>query len=281
MALKIDTGKLMELLEDFYFILGMHISIFDDECNEILSYPQHSPEFCAQLIKSTTAKKQCDRCDLNAFEKSRSTGSLQIYKCHAGLVDAVTPIKDGSITLGYIMFGQILDSQDKNAAFKAVCKRLSHYELDIKGLEKAFYKLRYCSEQQIRATSRIMEACACYLWLSELVSVKSERLMSKVNKYIMQHLGEQFTVQQLCIELQISRSKLYGLSRQCYGEGVAEYIKRQRLKEAMRWLRETDYPVSRVAELVGISDYNYFYKLFKKETGFSPRQFRAADSDTK
>ncbi|MDR3552582.1 MAG: PocR ligand-binding domain-containing protein [Clostridia bacterium] len=280
MALKINSTRLMELLKDFYLLSGVRIVIFDDECREILSYPQQPMEYCALLMGDAIAKKQCDRCDLTAFEKCRVTGNLQIYKCHAGLIEAVAPIKDNNETLGYVMFGHVLDSQDKEAAFKEVRQRLSHYETDIGTLEKEFYKLRYRSHQQIKAAASIMEACACYLWLSELISVKAERLVSKIDKYILSHIEEQFTVQQLCCELQISRSTLYKFSMRYYGMGIAEYIKKQRLQEAMRRLLKTDDAVSLIAEQVGISDYNYFYKIFKRETGLSPRRFRIANQES-
>ena len=39
-------------------------------------------------------------------------------------------------------------------------------------------------------------------------------------------------------------------------------------------LRETEEPVYRVAELIGIRNYTYFCRLFKEKTGLTPLQYR-------
>ena len=52
-------------------------------------------------------------------------------------------------------------------------------------------------------------------------------------------------------------------------------ISRQTLGETLRRrIRDYEYTVEQVAELVGFSDYSAFYRAFKGEFGISPRQFR-------
>lgn len=274
MSLKVNSAKLMELLESFYTLTKIRITIFDDEFKEIISYPEHHCEYCALIKQNPITKKQCDRCDVDVFDKCKKTGLLQIHKCHAGLIDVAAPIKENNVILGYVMFGQILDTKDKQAAFNEIEKSLRSYETDIGLLKEAFLKLSYRSSSQIKAASQIMEACACYLWLSELVLVKMERVINKINKYIDQHLEEQFTVSEICKELNISRSKLYQISKQYFGMGLGEYIKKKRISKAKEILCDTDYSINDVAAMCGICDYNYFYKVFKKETGLSPSQFQ-------
>lgn len=276
MALKINSSRLLKLLEDFYVLSGVRIVIFDDSFRELLSYPTQPVEFCALLKENTAARRRCEDCDRRAFEDCRRTGQLQIYQCHAGLIDAAAPIRDGSETLGYVMFGQVISEQDKEKAFLSVRERLMSVEPCPERLSEAFGKLRYRSDRQLRAASSLMEACACYLWLSELVSVKNTRLAESVDEYIDAHLCEGFTIRQLCSELGLKRSRLYELSAHRWGMGAAGYIKKRRLSEAKRLMKQTDLSFSQIAERVGLADYNYFYKLFKKETGVSPRQFREA-----
>ena len=275
MILKINSTKLLELLENFYVLTGIRIVLFDDEFREIISYPANLGEFCSIVKQNPIFKKQCEKCDKNAFDNCKKTGQLQIYKCHTGLIDVAAPIKDNNIILGYIMFGQILDSEDKQTAFNMIESKLLHSKLEIDEFKEAFFKLSYKSNQQIKAAASIMEACACYLWLSELVSVKIERMLSKMDRYIESHLAEPFTIQDICETLQISRSKLYVISKQYYGMGISEYIKKKRLEKAKKLLMETELSIGEIAILIGISDYNYFYKVFKKETNISPGQFKS------
>ena len=46
--------------------------------------------------------------------------------------------------------------------------------------------------------------------------------------------------------------------------GISEHIRRMRVKVACDLLRNTEDRVSDIATEVGISDYNYFTKVFKK-----------------
>jgi len=52
-----------------------------------------------------------------------------------------------------------------------------------------------------------------------------------------------------------------------------EYLNRYRIKKAVDLLRENQYKIYEIAEMVGFSDYKYFIKVFKKYTGTSPARF--------
>ncbi|YAB14836.1 helix-turn-helix domain-containing protein [Lactiplantibacillus plantarum] len=44
-----------------------------------------------------------------------------------------------------------------------------------------------------------------------------------------------------------------------------------------RWiLRDSDLDIGQIAEAVGYQNSSYFYKLFKKQTGMSPGDYRKA-----
>ena len=53
------------------------------------------------------------------------------------------------------------------------------------------------------------------------------------------------------------------------------YVVARRLDEARRLLRDTDWPVARVAMAVGYESPSHFSALFRREVGVTPGQFRA------
>lgn len=53
------------------------------------------------------------------------------------------------------------------------------------------------------------------------------------------------------------------------------YVVAQRIDEAKRLLRRTDWPVVRVGSAVGYESASHFSTLFKRETGVTPGQYRA------
>jgi two-component system response regulator YesN len=47
---------------------------------------------------------------------------------------------------------------------------------------------------------------------------------------------------------------------------------------ARELLRQTDYPISRVAGSVGYNNLSYFTKIFKRENGMTPQEYRQAEN---
>ena len=58
------------------------------------------------------------------------------------------------------------------------------------------------------------------------------------------------------------------------GETLTSYIGKQRIQSSLRYFNTTTMSVAEVAEAVGIPDFGYFSKLFKKHVGVSPREYK-------
>lgn len=58
------------------------------------------------------------------------------------------------------------------------------------------------------------------------------------------------------------------------GIGYHAYLNQLRVERAKSYLRETDIPITSVAERVGFGDYRVFTKVFKSIAGETPSQFR-------
>lgn len=58
------------------------------------------------------------------------------------------------------------------------------------------------------------------------------------------------------------------------GSNFTEVLAGIRMKEAKRLLTETNKPVKEIAILAGFQNANYFSRMFKENTGMSPREFR-------
>lgn len=56
---------------------------------------------------------------------------------------------------------------------------------------------------------------------------------------------------------------------------IMDYIRTERIKRARKLLQSTDLSIQEVAAHVGIDDAGYFTKQFRRETGMTPRQYRA------
>lgn len=74
--------------------------------------------------------------------------------------------------------------------------------------------------------------------------------------------------------LSISPGYLSGLFHQETGKTLTEFVSEKRLEQGARLLRSGSQQIQTVAQYCGIPDVNYFSKLFKKQYGLTPREYR-------
>ena len=75
-------------------------------------------------------------------------------------------------------------------------------------------------------------------------------------------------------KLNVNSSYLSDLFRREYGCTLTEFVNKQRIDRGIGLLQLTSKPVQEIAAECGIHDVNYFIKLFKKQTGFTPNRYR-------
>ena len=279
MPLILQDTELNELMQDFYILTGIRIILFDENKTEIACYPPFAETFCADLRKNEDFNKKCVECDRQSFERCKKTKALDIYKCHAGLIDATMPIFDGERILGYMMFGQITDNRDKDEFFEqmtALCKRCGAEGL----LDEKIKKIKYRNNRQILAAAKILETCAHYVRMKEIIKPSGRQLIDYIDRFIDEHIAEEISVVRLCDELNIGRTQLYELTRPTVG-GIASYIKRRRLEKAKMLIKSGKMSVTEVSEAVGFIDYNYFLRVFKQEYGISPKKYAKKHTNNK
>ncbi len=271
MKLKLETEKLREILINLYNVSKTRTVIFDSDFKKIISYPSESCAFCALIKENPEAKALCKENDRLACKECKASDSLNIYRCHAGLFEAVAPIKMNDLTLGYIMLGQI---KEKGCEDEGLIEYASRFVENKDDLTRACKKLSQRSKEQIRSLSSIMEMCACYLWIERVISVDEENLIFHLSNYISNNLTADLSVDSLTEKFGISRSRLYDISHRYFGMSIAKYIRKKRVSVAAEALSDGHATINGAAELAGFYDYNYFSKVFKSEMGTTPGRYK-------
>ncbi|MCR5181239.1 MAG: helix-turn-helix domain-containing protein, partial [Bacteroidaceae bacterium] len=99
-----------------------------------------------------------------------------------------------------------------------------------------------------------------------------ELLMERIVQSVNRHLDDsEFSVEQLCTEVGISRAHLHRKMKDMTGMPITEFIRNIRLEQAARLLRERKLNITQVAYSVGFSNLGYFSTVFRKHFGVSPR----------
>lgn len=270
-----NMSKLNSLLRDFYTLTQIRITIFDETFKELAAYPEHIAPFCQIIRTDAEAEAACRRCDAYACKTASTRHTPYVYRCHAGLSEAISPIYMGNIVIGYLLFGHIMAYPSHEEGWERIWPLCQKYRLDKNKLYEACLERPLITEEYILSASHILQAVASYLCMERMVTLRQKDLPVQIDEYIMQHYTEDIDVKSICEHFNIGKTTLYELASQNYGKGIAEHIRTLRIEKAKTLL--IDYPdmtISEIASACGFLDYNYFITIFKRIVGMPPKKYR-------
>lgn len=172
-----------------------------------------------------------------------------------------------SPVLAYVMFGQIIPKETSEETKKEIKRRnpeLAH-EVD---------SIPIKSQRELNAAATVLQAITAYVMTNRWVVPSKSEFIREIDCYIEAHLSENITVDDICSAFRIGRTKIYELSMDYLGCGLAEYVRKQRVEHAKRMLTEMDMPITDIAFATGFADYNHFSRIFKQTVELSAREYR-------
>lgn len=98
--------------------------------------------------------------------------------------------------------------------------------------------------------------------------------LNEVYHYLQIHFKEPVSLDALSEKFYISKYYLCREFKRQYGEGINTYINNLRINHAKQLLRFSSQKINQIAETCGITDANYFVKLFKSSEGMTPSEYR-------
>ncbi|MBQ8143887.1 MAG: helix-turn-helix domain-containing protein, partial [Butyricicoccus sp.] len=110
--------------------------------------------------------------------------------------------------------------------------------------------------------------------LSQSNSDNVDTLIRSVKSYIDTHYSEALSLERLAQQFYLSPSYLSRIFKRETSINLSTHLQNVRIEAAKMLLRTTDLRSYEVAERVGISDPVYFSRIFKKLTGFKPKDYR-------
>ncbi len=106
------------------------------------------------------------------------------------------------------------------------------------------------------------------------LSETENNMLWTVNRLLGEWRGRPVTVADLAETMEWSPSRLRVLFKEAAGIPLGSYIQNYRLNYAMSLLRTTKMPIAEIAEEAGFGSPQAFSRVFKKETGKTPRLYR-------
>lgn len=100
--------------------------------------------------------------------------------------------------------------------------------------------------------------------------------LARVVEILHARFTEPLLLSQVAAEAGIHPVHLARTFRRRYGTSVGEYLRNLRIEHARQALRTSDAPLAQIAAQAGFADQSHFSNAFKRATGRTPGEFRAA-----
>ena len=265
MIIKYNAEQLNRIINNIFVLTGISISILDSNYN-VLANCSKEQDFCSLSQNFDNKKKLCSQCDQELLKQCRSTKKLECHICWAGLYDSAMPIIKNNTVVGYVIMGRI-----RSEMSPALPQFFPNADLQtVEQLNNLYYKLPFMTEDKLTSLYNLLS----YILFDPSIQIVYDSFINEAINFIDMHLHENLSVSVLCNTFHISKNYLYKTFSDNFGSSVNEYIAAQRLKHAKKLLTICDEPIYIVAEKVGIYNYPYFCRWFKKRMGISPKEYR-------
>lgn len=251
-----DIEKLQRIADGIGALTGLAFSFRDAQFDPLCGTRRRG-DFCSAAQKEEQTGARCAQCDARLLERCRKSGKLEQHYCHLGLLDLAMPIyKDGQLA-GSILFGRV---RAENSPEKS----------PIAELDALYQQMPYFSESKVEGLYTLLPD----ILFESAISFGEQSLAERAATYIRENLQADLSVSALCAQCFCSKNALYREFRARFDCTLNEYITEKRMERAKDLLKGSKKPIYAVAAQVGIENYTYFCKLFKKKTGQSPAEYR-------
>lgn len=144
-----------------------------------------------------------------------------------------------------------------------------------------------CAEQELAGYVKTLESSRDYMvsMLAGCLAVRDElsenpytAMVEKAKEYVGTHYGVEISLGLAAEYVGVSASHFSRIFSQEAGVTFIEYLTQVRVERAKELLRCTNKKIAEIAQEIGYRDTRYFYTLFKKNVGCTPREYRKKEN---
>jgi len=147
-------------------------------------------------------------------------------------------------------------------------------EKDLRGL-LALYRGAPGPDADVDASALLADLAACCIRAAgEQPPAFPPEYVRRAREYLVTHTAEPVTLDTLAGVVSVNKFYLQKLFRKYTGQSPSVFLSQLRISAAKELLRTTEKPVSAIAAETGLENVSYFIRLFRKQEGITPAQYR-------
>ncbi len=111
------------------------------------------------------------------------------------------------------------------------------------------------------------------LSLSMIRNKTNNDIADAIIEYLTDNLGNKITFNDVANHVHLSKTTVKNVFSQVTGMGVMKYYNKLKIEKAKIYIREENYNISQIANLLGYDSIHYFSRQFKNQVNLSPTQY--------
>ncbi|MEW6356119.1 MAG: helix-turn-helix domain-containing protein [Planctomycetota bacterium] len=229
----------------------------------------HLDPFCMKVKAHPEGRRLCGESD---YHRANARGLRErrpfLKKCHAGVWEMVCPIIRGNQMMGSIFCG--------------VCRKTARVPAwpwagkSKRRMESLYRSRPMVADRSMWEVGRILGAAVPVMLENGLglLGARRDRISDTIMGWMGENYAEDIIVGDLARQLNLSPSRTAHVVKERTGLSFGRLVTSFRVREAKNRLRLTNDRITDIARQIGFGDSNYFSRVFSKQEGASPREFR-------
>ena len=262
-------SKLSDMIKYLQYGTSLHIGVlfFGNYGNDMVTL-QHNQQIHIGVLCDYFKKqyfKRCYRCRNRAIYKAIKTKKDFGGVCINGIYEYTRPVIINDEVASIVFIGNILD---KEKGYSRLKLNINEQDWMINTLEQDF------SVEKCRDIGKLLESYIRILL--ENCSDKSAKnpVVENIKNFIEENLEFDIKISHISKIFHYNEQYLGRLFKKTIGKSFRDYINLRRLERAKQIIQNTDDTIINIAGNVGFNNVTYFNRIFKKNYGLTPSEWR-------
>lgn len=246
-------------------------------------FPVQLPQACLCLLY---VQKGCVSLHRQNQILYVENGELALWKCEDISREIQLSENLPQALLFTIDFTQ-LDFTQLIAGAEAVFSKLKQYDIDSRIVKKSHPMLRHLFVTSGRIDSeyhlyyyqlKVLEFCMfCAQGIGSeepICQTAHRQLIEKLNQYVVEHLDQRVTLEELSNRFHVSEGFIRTLYRKTYGMSYRMYQRSLKMESATCLLKDSELSILEIANQLGYENASKFAHAFRSIHGMNPLEYR-------
>jgi len=261
--------KLQSIFDHFCALLDIRIAFFSPAGDSLrVGEDRAICTYCTLLRRELGFESKCLDLDAASRAKAAQTGSITVYSCHGGMVEAVMPVNVSGRLLGFAMIGQFRQRAKPPAGILAKADAKLRRQL-----MKAYREAPLIDPIKKSHVIGLFETLVRHIVESGLID-REDAIASILNR-LRDKPGQRLPLSQAASLTGCSPSQFSRRFRKAVGRSYERTRIHLLLEKADALLRsKPGLRIQEVAFRLGFEDPLYFSRIYRKYRGISPTHAR-------